>query len=288
MAKIIGFPGPSDPGGPQSHGNARARAAKAPKKPAWTSLVGLSPWWRLADCLVRACGEGPLKLEATGELPAALVAEAWALRDPECPLAADARASGDSESQFPSLVEVRGILEAEGILEATRRNIRLGTAGEAAHAEAWQLWPLLFDTLRRRLAQAPSRQPGAGRIFRQTLPSSLGYLLAASGQGIRGADRLLDLLEPQLELRAVFRAAGIELAAAPETLATPLAPGAAAPARPFLPYETDWFSQVVEGLAAPLGLALVSQGSRGHIGAWTARSALAVHSVEATALLEAL
>ena len=285
MAKIIDFNvSKSGAGGPDGSSGKRA------KNPDWTSLVHESPWWRLAALLVETCAEGPLKLSSSGELPAHLVTAAWELRDARHPLAIDLEASPDSESQFPSLVEVRTLLEETGVLVANRRSIALGSAGEELVAGTWQLWPLLHQTLRNRLTGIKTRQPGAGPLFRQTMANSLGLINAACDSRPIAADRLIDLLEPALEIRKLLTGAGHPVIQASETTTQPSsgASSGKAPERPILPYEADWYRLVLEGIALPLGLAVVERGTVGHIGAWTQRSAYAVQAVSRTRLLASL
>jgi len=170
MAKIIGFPAQPNP--ETTH---KAFHTKRPRAVDWTTLVHHSLWWRLADHLLRECAVGPLKLSASGELPSEVVATAAELRDSDAPDLHNPGLVPDSESEFAELAEVRNLMEAEGILVATRRNLSLsGHSGQLLDT-TWQLWPIIHHALGEKMGRSKAIQAGAASIFKKTLPASLGF-----------------------------------------------------------------------------------------------------------------
>lgn len=269
MAKIIAFPGKQQPGRP-----AAGKKKTGPALPDWVEHIGCSPWWRLADFLVREAADSPFKLGPGGELPESIVSEAREI----CPPHPGGRPCDD-------LDEVRSILENLGYLQSNRKSLFLDRSAEVVIAHPWRLWADIQTWLVREHVWTGSRQPGCGIFFRDSVSSSLGYLRAVCENGPVPGTRLLDLLESCLQFGSQLKATGLELIP-PKPRFGPPSPG-----RPLFPWEEDWFDLVVDGFAQPLGLV----SSRRQIptsenagAAWNERRPYETLRVEATELLKSL
>jgi hypothetical protein len=269
MAKIIAFPGGQSAPPPAG--------AKHPKKtspalPAWTALVDRSPWWRLADFLVREALEAPFKLGSAGELPPSIEEAALAV----CPQRAANQPCDD-------LSEVRSILENLDYLRSNRKSLFPGDEAEGALEHPWRLWADLQSWMVKEHVWTSRRQAGCGPLFRDSVSSSLGFLQAACEQGPLSAARLLDLLDPCLRLGDEITALGRPLEAPKPRFGQPAA------GRPVMPWEEDWYELVVEGFALPLGLVTSERRLEdGDGGAWNERRPYETLRVAATDLLASL